>query len=185
MQCVPDRAGAPHSQLSAVGSWLPLGPGSSSTLAQAELVTLGVRHHDRPRPAVGVFIHDSRAEPLGLGRLAILLDAHVQMDAVFAGLPSGTRWKKSRGSTPAGSEQAATSRNADEPPGGYVVPCCCRRRGRWRARGVDQGRPRRYRGQVPRAQVAATDGATSSGRHRTERFSAIMIPCPVGREIYR
>lgn len=149
----------------------PRGPASRSSSAR------GRRVH--PRLA-------RRARPAArLGRLAILLYAHVQMDAVFAGLPSGTRWKKSRGSTPAGSEQAATSRNADEPPGGYVVPCCCRRRGRWRARGVDQGRPRRYRGQVPRAQVAATDGATSSGRQRTERFSAIMIPCPVGREIYR
>ena len=32
-------------------------------------------------------------------------------------------------------------------------------------------------------QVAATDGATSSGRQRTERLSAIMISSPVGREI--
>jgi hypothetical protein len=176
-------------------------PGSSSTLVQAELVTLGVLHHDRPRPAVGVFIHDSRAErgePLGLGRLAILLDAHVQIDAVFAGFTFGHPLEEEPRFDAGG---VGASRHITEcrPPcdgdhvpgreraGGYgpVVPCCCRRRGRWRARGVDQGRLRRYRGQVSRAQVAATDGATSSGRQRTERLSAIMIPCPVGREIYR
>jgi hypothetical protein len=63
-----------------------------------------------------VFIHDSGAErdqPLRLGRLAIPLVAHIQIDALLLVLPSGTRWKKSRGSTSAGSEQAPRSRNAD------------------------------------------------------------------------
>jgi hypothetical protein len=47
---------------------------------QAELVALGVLHHDRPSSAVGVPIHDLRAErdqPLGLRRLAILVDVNV------------------------------------------------------------------------------------------------------------
>ena len=52
--------------------------GRSRQLAvQAELVALGVLHHDRPRPAVSVLIHDLRAkrnQALGLRRLAILVD---------------------------------------------------------------------------------------------------------------
>ena len=85
---------------------------------QAELVALGVLHHDRPRPAIGVLIHDLRAkrnQALGLRRLAILVDVDVQMDAVLACLAFGNPLEEEPGFDAVGSEQAATSRNADRP----------------------------------------------------------------------
>jgi hypothetical protein len=171
MQCVPDRAGAPHSQLSAVGSWLPLGRGvrarwcKQNSLPSGSCITIVLG----PRSACS----STTRAPSAASRSAsaVLRSSSTRTSRLtrfLLVLPSGTRWKKSRGSTPAGSEQAATSRNADRPATVIMSPA---------------GSGPVATGQLCR--VAATDGATNSGRQRTERFSAIMIPCPVGREIYR
>src|SRR5215208_5497275 len=74
---------------------------------QAELVALGVLHHDRPRPAVGVLTHDLRAkrnQTLRLRRLAILVDVDVQMDAVLARLAFGHPLEEEPGFDAVGSE---------------------------------------------------------------------------------